>query len=56
MALLLHKGSLKISFICAIADAVGGFGFGWFIAATALVDANGGQRGRACAHVGSCVV
>jgi hypothetical protein len=48
MASLLREGSLKISFIRAMAAAIGGFafafgfGFGWFIAAATLVHANEG--------------
>jgi hypothetical protein len=42
MASLLREGSLKISFIRAMAAAVAGFGFGWFIAAATLVHANEG--------------
>jgi hypothetical protein len=44
MASLLREGSLNISFIRAMAAAVGGFGFvfGWFIAAATLFHANEG--------------
>jgi hypothetical protein len=49
MASSLREGSLKISFIRAMAAAVGGFafafgfGFGWFIPAATLVHANEGR-------------